>query len=73
MVWENRLRVISSILIFLWVYASLSKLLNFEQNRSQMLEQVFPVAISEILSWAVPLAELGTADYSSFQKPDCWA
>ncbi len=49
---------ITAILIFLWIYAALSKLLNYEQSRMQMMNQVFTAAISRILLWAVPFAEL---------------
>ena len=53
--------VIVFLLIFLWVYAAISKLADYDQSRTQMLEQVFSNAVSEILVWAIPLAELGTA------------
>lgn len=49
---------ITAILVFLWIYAALSKLMNFEQSRMQMMNQVFTAAISRILLWAVPFAEL---------------
>jgi putative oxidoreductase len=59
---------IPSLLIFLWAYAALSKLLNFEQSRNQMLQQVFPVGLAEILAWAVSVAELSTAGLLIFKK-----
>lgn len=49
------------LLIVLWVYAAISKLIDFDQNRNAMLQQVFPVFIAEILAWAVPLTELAAA------------
>lgn len=49
---------ISAILVFLWIYAALSKLLNYEQSRMQMLNQVFPKRISHLLVWAVPFTEM---------------
>lgn len=45
-------------LIFLWVYAAMSKLLNYEQSRLQMMNQVFPDLINRILLWTVPCGEL---------------
>lgn len=59
---------ISFLLIFLWVYAAASKLINFDQSRTQMMEQVFPASFSEILTWAIPLTELGTAGLLVFPK-----
>jgi putative oxidoreductase len=59
---------IPSLLIFLWVYAALSKLINFEQSRNQMLQQVFPAGLSELLAWAVPVVELSTAGLLIFKK-----
>ncbi len=59
---------ISAILVFLWIYAALSKFLNFEQSRMQMLNQVFPAAINRILLWAVPAAELFTAGLLLFAR-----
>lgn len=57
---------ITAILIFLWIYAALSKLLNYEQSRMQMMNQVFTAAISRILLWAVPFAELLIAGFLLF-------
>jgi putative oxidoreductase len=67
----NKGKIISTIsflLILLWVYAAASKLINFDQSRTQMLEQVFPAGFSEILAYAVPLAELGTSALLIFPK-----
>lgn len=60
--------VITAALIFLWVYAAVSKLINYEQSRSQMLNQVFPVAIAKSLVWAVPFTELLISVLLSFLK-----
>ena len=59
-------KLISYLLIFLWVYAAMSKLLNFEQSRMQMMNQVFPVSINRILLWAVPFTELLIAGFLLF-------
>jgi hypothetical protein len=55
------IKLISSILIFLWVYAACSKLLDPDQSRVQMMNQVFPAFINRILLWAIPFIELFAA------------
>lgn len=50
--------IIVALLVVLWVYASLSKLLDFDRSRNQMLNQVFLNSIAKILAWMVPTAEL---------------
>ncbi|WP_276360189.1 MauE/DoxX family redox-associated membrane protein [Daejeonella sp. H1SJ63] len=55
---ESYVQLISCLLILLWVYAATSKLINYEQSRMQMMNQVFPDSINGILLWAVPLIEL---------------
>jgi len=52
---------ITFLLIILWVYASISKLFDYEASRTEMLGQVFPAAFSEFLVWAVPFTELSAA------------
>ena len=61
MVRHKILSIISSLLILLWTYASLSKLLDYEQSRSEMQNQVFSMGFAQVLTWLVPLVELGTA------------
>ena len=53
--------IVSFLLIFLWGYASLSKLLNYEQTKIQMLNQVFPLGIERIFAWLIPIVELITS------------
>lgn len=45
-------------LVFLFVYASVSKLFNFTAFINDMNNQPFPALIKPVLIWAVPLAEL---------------
>ena len=52
---------ISIVLILLFTYTAVSKLLDFETFRGQMLNQPLPKLLSSQLVWAVPLAELVTA------------
>ena len=58
---HSPLRHISSLLILLWTYAALSKLIDFGHTRTQMLNQVFPASIAETLVWMVPASELAAA------------
>jgi len=62
------IKSIDVLLIVLWVYAALSKLLDYEESRRQMLNQVFPIFIANILLWAVPLSELTAAGLLCFQR-----
>jgi len=62
------INLITAALIFLWVYAAMSKLINYEQSRSQMLNQVFSKNIAKFLVWAVPLTELLLSGLLSFFK-----
>jgi putative oxidoreductase len=61
-------RTIVALLILLWIYAAFSKLLNYELSRSQMLSQIFPAKISEVLIWLVPATELLTAALLLFRQ-----
>lgn len=64
----NYIEVIKSLLILLFVYASISKLLDYDRSRGQMMNQVFPAAIAAFLVWAVPVAELMTAALLVFNR-----
>lgn len=53
--------IISGLLIFLWVYAAVIKLIDFDRSRGEMLSQPLAPWLEKILVWLVPLAELFTA------------
>lgn len=55
-------------LTFLWVYAAMSKVLNYEQSRMQMMNQVFPAMINAVLLWVIPITELFIAGLLLFSK-----
>ncbi len=55
---ERVIQAICVILLILWLYAPLSKLADYEETRRQMLNQVFPAWMAEILAWLVPVTEL---------------
>ncbi len=65
---EITLTSINVLLIFLWTYAAMSKLLNYEQSRAQMMDQAFPAAINKLLVWAVPATELFSASLLLFNR-----
>lgn len=60
--------LISGLLTFLWVYAAMSKLLDIEQSRMQMMNQVFPATINAVLLWVIPITELLIAGLLLFSK-----
>lgn len=53
--------IISALLISLFVYASVSKLLAYDDFRGALLNQPIPSWGAAILSWLLPIAELVTA------------
>lgn len=55
------INVICFMLILLWVYAAISKLIDYPTARGEMLNQVFPKKTALFLVWAVPTCELVTA------------
>lgn len=46
------------LLIVLWIYAGTSKLLNYEQTKTEMMHQIFDASFSGVLAWLVPVTEL---------------
>jgi len=50
--------LITGLLIMLWAYASVSKLLNLHQFQHAMMSQVFPKWIGRIFVYLVPLSEI---------------
>ena len=49
---------VSAMLVLLFAYTAMSKLVDFETFRGQMLNQPLPEGLSRPLVWAVPFAEL---------------
>jgi putative oxidoreductase len=56
---KTYLTLTASILIFLWVYAAVSKLLAFELFKTQMFRQTLPHWLAIITVWTLPGTELG--------------
>ena len=55
------LNVISALLILLFVYTAVSKLLDFEQFKTQMYNQTLPNEVATVLIWTLPGIEILTA------------
>lgn len=47
-----------TLLILMWTYAAISKLLDFDLNMQQMRNQNFPIWMADILSYFISLSEL---------------
>jgi hypothetical protein len=56
---DKLIQVITISFILLWSYAAFSKLADLDKSRSEMLNQVFPMWMAEILYWLVPTLEIG--------------
>jgi putative oxidoreductase len=50
--------VLICLLILLFIYASLSKLLDFYEYRKQLYNQAFPAVLKPMLLWTIPVSEL---------------
>jgi len=55
---ETTLRIIACIIALMFFYAAIIKLTDYERSKQEMMNQVFPLFIAGILTWAVPVAEL---------------
>lgn len=55
---EIILQGIATVIALLFCYAALSKLTDFTQSKSEMLNQVFPESIALILVWVIPVLEI---------------
>lgn len=55
---ETTLKIICALLVFLFVYAAISKLANYGGFTADMNNQPLPGFVKPILVWAVPLTEL---------------
>lgn len=60
------------LLIVLWTYTGLDKLIRFEQSRKTFLNQPFPNEIEEILAYGIPGVELLIALLLLFSVTRWW-
>jgi putative oxidoreductase len=68
MKYRNLIEIAAGLLILLFVYTALSKLLDLEEYRQQMEKQVFTPAVRDVLFWLVPVAELATSALLLFPR-----
>lgn len=67
---------ITAALATLFCYAAISKLLNYEQSRREMLNQIFPSAWALVFTWLIPSIEIFVAVLlliKRTQKVGLWA
>lgn len=60
--------IISILLVIMWAYAAISKLLYLSTFKEALATQVFPEWIGKILVWVLPSSELAIAGLLLFQK-----
>lgn len=60
--------IISSLLILLFVYTAISKLIDFKTFQGQMYGQALPRLLASILIWTLPEFELITASLLLFER-----
>ncbi len=52
------IEAISALLVFLFIYAAVSKLLDFDKFKYQLSQSPFISGISWLVAWAIPLGEI---------------
>jgi len=62
----------AALLILLWIYTGFDKILMFDSSRDAFHNQTFPSELAEILSYAVPVTELGIASLLLFPLSRWW-
>ncbi|WP_339881115.1 MauE/DoxX family redox-associated membrane protein [uncultured Algoriphagus sp.] len=65
-------KISATVLILLWIYTGLDKLLRWEDSRSAFLNQTLPEKLAELLAYAVPTAELLIALLLFFSVSRWW-
>ncbi|MDR7130988.1 putative membrane protein YphA (DoxX/SURF4 family) [Algoriphagus sp. 4150] len=62
----------TTLLILLWIYTGMDKLLRFGASRDSFHNQTFPGELAEVLAYAVPIAELLLAVLLLFSVTRWW-
>jgi hypothetical protein len=65
---KQLLDIICALLIFLFVYTGISKLLDYHTFRRQLGQSPFITFYAPLLAWALPLGELVIAGLLSFNR-----
>jgi len=72
---EIAIQILSTFIAMLFCYAMVSKIADYRENLSEMRNQVFPIAVADILTWFIPLVELGIVCcliYKPFRHMGLW-
>ncbi|MCW3118108.1 MAG: hypothetical protein JWM28_2190 [Chitinophagaceae bacterium] len=65
---KTALDIISFLLILLFIYTAVSKLIDFNQFKGQMYNQTLPRAVAKLLIWTLPEIEILTGLLLLFEK-----
>ncbi|MEB2787186.1 MauE/DoxX family redox-associated membrane protein [Algoriphagus persicinus] len=65
-------RIFSILLILLWTYTGLDKLVRWKASRNAFHNQTFPAELAEVLTYAVPILELLLASLLLFSVTRWW-
>lgn len=68
----EKIAISSILLILLWGYTGLDKILRWEESRKAFHNQTFPAELAEILAYAVPTIELLIALLLLFSVSRWW-
>lgn len=55
---ELIIKLLCTLIALMFFYAAVSKLMDYDRSRSEMMAQIFPRSIADILVWLVPSVEL---------------
>lgn len=67
------IEIISALLIFLFVYAALTKLFDYQKFRVQLGQSPLLTAFAKWIAWLIPIIELVISLLLAFQKTRLWA
>lgn len=72
---EKIIHLLSSLLAMMFFYALVSKMVNYQESLREMRNQVFPIAMADILVWLIPFVELIIVCcliYEPFRRVGLW-
>jgi len=73
---EKTIRVLAAIIAMMFFYAGAVKLGFYQETVREMRNQVFPIMIADLLSWFIPLIEIGIVVclvYEPFRRIGLWS
>ena len=65
-------KIASTVLILLWTYTGLDKLIRFDESRKAFHNQTFPGDLAEVLAFVIPISELLIALLLLFSVTRWW-